>query len=191
MLSANANYKYFLVSQLACSIVWVRNTAPSAYQKSFCSKKLLRHLLPHFGGIVSSDPLARRARTSPRWMIWRRIMPRPSSYWWRTDQSSGSASARMCLAPQVRYTHKTSSDITSSYKTSSYKTSSYKTSIYPTSSYRMSRIQNVQDTKRPVTDTTSPVRNQWKCPVYFRQILLPAKMLIYGKKYSCRNVVYF
>jgi hypothetical protein len=42
------------------------------------------------------------------------------------------------------------------------------------------QLQNVQVT--PVTDTTSPVRNQGKCPVYFRQILLPAKMLIYGKK---------
>jgi hypothetical protein len=65
-----------------------------------------------------------------------------------------------------RYTHKTSSYITSSYITSSYKTSSYKTSIYQTSSYRMSRLQNVQVTKRPfyktsrlqnVQDTKRPV----------------------------------
>ncbi len=39
----------------------------------------------------------------------------------------------------LRYTH----------KTSSYRTSSYKTSSYQTPSYRTSRIQNVQDTKRP------------------------------------------
>ncbi len=60
-----------------------------------------------------------------------------------------------------RYTHKTSS-----YLTSSYKTSSYKMSIYQTPSYRMSRLQNVQVTKRPfykrsrlqnVQDTKRPV----------------------------------
>jgi hypothetical protein len=55
-----------------------------------------------------------------------------------------------------RYTH----------KTSSYITSSYKTSVSQTSSYRMSRLQNVQVTKRPfyktsrlqnVLDTKRPV----------------------------------
>jgi hypothetical protein len=50
------------------------------------------------------------------------------------------------------------------------------------------QLQNVQDTKRRHHFTS------WesvKMSVYFRQILLPAKMFIYGKKYSCRNVVYF
>jgi hypothetical protein len=41
-------------------------------------------------------------------------------------------------------THKTSS-----YQTSIYQTSINQTSIYQTSSYRMSRLQNVQVTKRP------------------------------------------
>ncbi len=48
-----------------------------------------------------------------------------------------------------RYIHKTSNCITSSYKTSS-----NKTSIYQTSNSRMSRLQNVQVTKRPFYKTS-------------------------------------
>ncbi len=50
-----------------------------------------------------------------------------------------------------------------------YKTSSYKTSIYQTSSYRMSRLQNVQVTKRPFYETSRLQNVQdTKCPVFLK-----------------------
>jgi hypothetical protein len=74
----------------------------------------------------------------------------------------------------------------SSYITSSYKTPSYKTSIYQTSIYRMSRLQNVQVTKRPfykrsrlqnVQDTKCPffvnLKNLFKKTFFTKGIATP------------------